>query len=67
MDFDSLTWVVAEGDSDGRPLFIRLREFPKEFPTSKYPKRLTNIPQEKERYPIKIERYDDPDWSYFEG
>jgi Family of unknown function (DUF695) len=135
MDFDSLGWVGAEGDYDGRPLLIRLREFPEEFPTSKYPerlnitwtmseveqnglpterefsrlasfedrlidavepdgqsilvgaltcnaekefilqtanvseflKRLTNMPQEKERYPIKIERYDDPDWSYFKS
>ena len=29
--------------------------------------RLTNMPQEKDRYPIKIERYDDPDWSYFKA
>ena len=27
--------------------------------------RLTNMPQETERYPITIERYDDPDWAYF--
>ena len=135
MSFDSLTWVVAEGDYDGRPVLIRLRELPKEFPASKYPdrlnvtwtmsevdenglptenefsrlsdfedrlidavepdeqsilvgaltcnaekefifqtanaseflKRLTNMPQEKDRYPIKIERYEDPDWSYFKA
>lgn len=29
--------------------------------------RLTNMPQEEGRYPITIERYDDPDWSYFEA
>ena len=27
--------------------------------------RLTNMPQEKERYPITLERYDDPGWGYF--
>ena len=135
MRFDSFHWLGAEGDYDGRPLLIRLREFPKEFPTSKYPerlnitwtmsevdenglptdkefsrlaafenrlvvaveadgqsvlvgaltcnaekefifqtantseflKRLTIMPQEKQRYPIKIERYCDPDWNYFEA
>lgn len=29
--------------------------------------RLTNMPQEKERYPITIEKYNDPNWSYFES
>ena len=29
--------------------------------------RLTNIPQEEDRYPITIQRYDDPDWSYFDS
>ena len=28
-------------------------------------KRLTDMPQETERYPIVIERYDDPEWDYF--
>lgn len=28
--------------------------------------RLTNMPQENERYPISLERYDDPDWVYFD-
>lgn len=32
---------------------------------SGFMERLTNMPQEKERYPIKIQRYDDPNWSYF--
>jgi len=27
--------------------------------------RLTRMPQEKERYPITIQEYDDVDWSYF--
>lgn len=27
--------------------------------------RLTNMPQENERYPITIQSEDDPDWSYF--
>ena len=29
--------------------------------------RLTNMPQETERYPITIHKYDDPDWSYFDS
>lgn len=29
--------------------------------------RLTNMPQEEERYPITIQKYDDPDWSYFKA
>lgn len=40
MRFDSFHWLGAEADYDGCPLLIRLREFPKEFPTSKYPERL---------------------------
>ena len=27
--------------------------------------RLNNMPQEKERYPVTIQSYDDPDWYYF--
>jgi len=29
--------------------------------------RLTDMPQETERYPITIQKYDDPDWSYLES
>ena len=29
--------------------------------------RLANMPQEEERYPITIQKYDDPEWSYFES
>ena len=29
--------------------------------------RLTNMPHEEERYPITIQKYDDPDWSYFDS
>ena len=29
--------------------------------------RLTNMPQEEDRYPITIQKYDDPDWSYFDS
>jgi hypothetical protein len=29
--------------------------------------RLTNMPQERARYPITIQTYDDPTWSYFES
>ena len=29
--------------------------------------RLRNIPQEEERYPITIQKYDDPGWTYFES
>lgn len=29
--------------------------------------RLTNMPQEEERYPITIQKYDDPNWTYFES
>ncbi len=29
--------------------------------------RVTNMPQEEARYPITIQRDDDPDWSYFEA
>lgn len=133
MDFDSIPWLGADVDYNGRPLLIRLRQFAKEFPVSKYPerlnitwsmsepdenglptdqefervaafenrlvdavepdeqsiligvltcngekefifqtadpseflKRLTEMPQETERYPITIERYDDPEWDYF--
>jgi uncharacterized protein DUF695 len=34
---------------------------------SEFLKRLTNMPQEEKRYPIKIERYDDPGWNYFKA
>jgi hypothetical protein len=30
-------------------------------------RRLTEMPQETERYPITIQRYDDPDWRYFKS
>jgi len=29
--------------------------------------RLNNIPQEEERFPITIQRFSDPDWTYFES
>ena len=29
--------------------------------------RLSKMPQEKERYPITIQKYDDPNWKYFEA
>jgi hypothetical protein len=29
--------------------------------------RLTNMPQDSERYPITIQRNDDPDWEYFKS
>jgi hypothetical protein len=34
---------------------------------SEFLKRLSNMPQETERYPVTIERYDDPDWTYFKA
>jgi len=34
---------------------------------SEFMQRLTNMPQEEERYPITIQKYDDADWSYFEA
>ena len=40
------------------------------FHTSDVPgflQRLTNMPQEKERYPITIQRYDDPNWTYLKS
>lgn len=135
MNSDPSRWTIAEAEYDGHPLLIRLREFPKGFPKSKYPKlmrlfwkmsekdengyptedeftrlatfedrlvtavehdqhsvfagsltrngekefifytagvpgfleRLTNMPQEKERYPVTIQSEVDPDWSYFEA
>lgn len=135
MNFDSISWVGAEGECEGHVLLVRLREFPTEFPKSKYPQhinifwkmsetdenglptdeefsrlatfedrivnavehdehsilvgaltcngekefvfhtsdvprflqRLTNMPQEEERYPITIQKYDDPDWNYFKS
>ena len=30
-------------------------------------RRLTAMPQEEERYPITLQRYDDPNWAYFES
>lgn len=133
MNFDSIPWTLWDGEYKGNALLIRLREFPDDFPTSKFPqrlnvtwtmyerdenglpteqeferltafedrlveavepdeqsillgvltcngereyifqttdpseflRRLTDMPQETERYPIVIERYDDPDWYYF--
>lgn len=135
MSFDSLTWALAEAECNSHPLLIRYREFPREFPKSKYPQRinnfwrmseidenglptegefsrlatfenrlvnavehdehsilagaltcngekefifytsdvpefmerLANMPQENERYPITIQRYDDPNWNYFDA
>ena len=135
MNLDELSWFGAEGDYDGHALMIRLRQFPEDFPTSRYPlrlnvfwtmsepdenglpgedewkrvvafedrlvdavehdehsilvgiltcngqrefifhtadatgfvERLTDMPQEVERYPITIEAYDDPEWSYYQG
>jgi Family of unknown function (DUF695) len=34
---------------------------------SEFLQRLTNMPQEEERYPITIQKYDDPDWGYFDS
>lgn len=133
MNLDSIPWTLWDGDYNGDALLIRLRNFPVEFPISKYPqrlnvtwtmyerdenglptdqeferlrtfedrlvnavepdeqsvlvgaltcngekefifqskdpseflRRLTDMPQETERYPIVIESYDDPDWDYF--
>jgi hypothetical protein len=134
-NFESLTWALAEGESNSYPLLIRFREFPGTFAISKYQQRInifwrmretdanglptegessrlasfehrlisaveldehsilagaltcngekefifytTDVPgfiarlrkmaQENEPYPITIQRYDDPDWSYFKA
>lgn len=34
---------------------------------SEFLQRLTNMPQEKEKYPITIHRYNDPEWKYFQS
>jgi hypothetical protein len=34
---------------------------------SEFLQRLTEMPQETERYPLTIERYDDPEWAYFKA
>ena len=134
MDFDSITWALAEGEHEGHPLLSRFREFPGNFPRVSYPERLnlfwqmlerdengwptefeferlkafedrlveavehdgqsilsvvltcngekefvfhtadvtiflsklTNMPQEQERYPIMIISNTDPEWGYFD-
>lgn len=40
MDFDSISWVLAEGEHEGHPLLIRFREFPEDFPRASYPDRV---------------------------
>jgi hypothetical protein len=129
---DSVKWALAEGVHEGRPLFIRFRQFLSSFPRSAYPQRiniiwimrepastglptgqeharlvtfedrlvaavehdahsvlsvaltcdgkrewvyhtadvpgfmgrLTDMPQEEDRYPIELTRSEDPDWGY---
>lgn len=135
MRLDSITrWTLAEGEIDGKVVFIRFRRFPKAFPRAIYPERLhifwkmsqpdenglataeeherlsafedrlvdavehddhsvllvaltgggekeflfqtadvpgflarlTDMPQEAERYPITIQREHDPEWVYYD-
>ena len=40
MQFETLPWALAEGEHEDRPLLIRFRQFPPEFPQAKYPDRL---------------------------
>jgi uncharacterized protein DUF695 len=40
MDFDSLSWAIAEGSDGGAPFCIRFREFSDSFPRERYPHRL---------------------------
>lgn len=35
--------------------------------TGEFLRRLTDMPQEEDRYPIEIEAEEDPDWEYFEA
>jgi hypothetical protein len=37
MNSDTSRWTIAEAEYDSHPLLIRLREFQKRFPKSKYP------------------------------
>ena len=57
---DEQSILVGALTCNGEKEFIFHTADPAEFP-----KRLTDMPQETERYPIIIERYDDPDWFYF--
>lgn len=40
MDFDALSWSVAEGYCNDLPIIIRFRQFPDSFPRADYPHRL---------------------------
>lgn len=39
-DFDSIPWSIAEGIYEGRPLYIRFRNFPSAFTRTSYPQRI---------------------------
>lgn len=132
MQLDSMSWALARGEYEARPLLIRFRQFPPRFAKAAYPERvnitwtmgelastglptegeqsqlatfedrlvaaveqdahsvlsvvltcdgkrewvfhtadvpgfmgrLTDMPQEEERYPIELARSEDPDWGY---
>lgn len=132
MDFSQMSWSIAEGKYQGRPVIIRFRNFSQAFPRARYPRRLnvfwkfanpmendlpspedsaraeafenrlveavetddhsilsivltgkglreyvfhtsnaneflqrlTAMPQEKDRYPIEINSFEDEDWKY---
>lgn len=40
MEFEALTWTLAEGEFEGHPLLIRFRSFPQNFERVAFPERL---------------------------
>jgi len=61
---------MSEPDENGLPTkdeFSKIDLFEDRLvpAVSGFMERLTNIPQEEERYPITIHNCEDPDWSYF--
>ena len=59
---DAQSILVAALSCDGEKEFVFYTT-----DVSGFMERLTNMPQEKERYPITIQKSDDPAWSYFEA
>ena len=62
IEWDSQSILVAALTCNGEKEFVFYTA-----DVSEFMQRLTNIPQEAERYPITIQEYDDADWSYFEA
>ena len=62
IDHDGQSILMLALTSNGQREFVFYTKDPEEFLA-----RLTAMPQEKERYPVRIQAHSDPEWSFWQG